>query len=92
MNKFNLVLALTFLVSDIEKSNALMSLGRCPRDIPYITNFDPARYAGKWYEILRDPGNPMTIATDCVTKEFSLDSNGNLDLYFRGYYHLFFSS
>ena len=57
-----------------------------------MSNFDPARYAGKWYEILRDPGNPMTIATDCVTKKFALDSNGNLDLYFRGFYHLFFSN
>ena len=64
----------------------MISLGRCPRDISYIQDFDPKRYAGKWYEFLRDPGNPMTIATDCVTKEFALDSDGNLDLYFRGYY------
>ena len=37
---------------------------------------------------MRDRLNPYTISTDCVTKEFALDKNGDVSLYFRGYYNL----
>ena len=30
-----------------------------------------------------------TCHADCVTKEFSLNNEGNVDLYFRGFYNLF---
>ena len=34
--------------------------------------------------------NPYTISTDCVTKEFALNQDQDLDLYFRGYYNFLF--
>ena len=56
-----------------------------------MQNFDPARYAGKWYETLRDPGNYMSAGTDCITKEYAMDSEGNLNLYFRAHINILFS-
>eukprot|EP00355_Strombidium_rassoulzadegani_P007815 CAMPEP_0168618918 /NCGR_PEP_ID=MMETSP0449_2-20121227/6326_1 /TAXON_ID=1082188 /ORGANISM="Strombidium rassoulzadegani, Strain ras09" /LENGTH=223 /DNA_ID=CAMNT_0008659821 /DNA_START=23 /DNA_END=694 /DNA_ORIENTATION=- len=73
----------------IEETAARLSRGRCP-DIKNIENFDKTRYSGHWYEQMRDRSNPYTISTDCVTKEFALNEDGDLDLYFRGYYSLFF--
>ena len=35
--------------------------------------------------------NPWTLMTDCVTKEFGLNSQGDVDLYFRGYYSMIFN-
>ena len=34
--------------------------------------------------------NVYTINADCVTKEFFLNSDGDVDLYLRGYYGLLF--
>ena len=49
--------------------------------------FDKTRFGGKWYEQVRDPENIYTMSADCVTMEFSPpNADGNLDLYFRGYY------
>ena len=55
-----------------------------------MENFNPQAYVGKWYEIVRDRLNPYTISTDCVTKEFGLNADGDVDLYFRGYYSILF--
>ena len=52
-----------------------------------MKNFDAKKYAGHWYEIVRDDGNVYTpLWTDCVTKEFQLNRYGDVDLYFRGRY------
>merc|ERR1712032_1568242 len=63
--------------------------GKCPK-VNYMdqSNFKPQKYSGNWYEIVRDWTNPMTLSTDCVTKEFApYDSKlGKMDLYFRGLY------
>ena len=53
-----------------------------------MDDFKPQAYSGKWYEIVRDRLNPYTISTDCVTKEFGMNKQGDVDLYFRGYYSL----
>ena len=71
------------------EADALITRGSCPK-IRNIDNFDKNRYAGKWYEQIRDRLNPYTISTDCVTKEFALNEDGDLDLYFRGYYGFLF--
>mmetsp|Transcript_8664 Transcript_8664/g.14686 ORF Transcript_8664/g.14686 Transcript_8664/m.14686 type:complete len:156 (+) Transcript_8664:38-505(+) len=81
--------ATTLLLLGLGETEALISTGECP-DIKYMENFDKSRYAGKWYEQVRDRQNIHTISTDCVTKEFALNQDGDLDLYFRGYYNLFF--
>lgn len=67
--------------------DARWSFGECPK-VENMANFDPARYSGQWYEIVRDRQNPYTISTDCVTKEFAPynEQDKSMDLYFRGYY------
>ena len=72
----------------IGAASARLSFGACPKH-DNIADFDATRYAGKWYEQVRDRFNPFTITTDCVTKEFAPDENGDIQLYFRGYYNLF---
>ena len=63
-----------------------MSFGECPKNVDYVTNLDKARYAGRWYEIEKDLEFPMTIGATCTYKDFTLDSNGDLDLWFGAYY------
>merc|ERR1711907_646510 len=65
--------------------DAKWSLGQCPK-MTYIKDFNAEAYAGRWYEQVRDMFNPYTISTDCVTKEFAKNKDGDVDLYFRGYY------
>ena len=66
---------------------ARWSFGSCPK-VENVSDFDPARYSGQWYEIVRDRQNPYTLSTDCVTKEFAPynEQDKSMDLYFRGYY------
>jgi len=66
-----------------------MTPGKCPQ-VEYVDDFQADQYVGKWYEIFRDKWNKYTLGTDCVTKEFSKGADGNVDLYFRGYYHWMF--
>ena len=72
----------------IGAASARLTAGSCP-DIEYTADFDANKYAGKWYEQVRDRFNPFTITTDCVTKEFAPDENNDIQLYFRGYYNMF---
>ena len=78
------VAALALFSSSAE---AKVSWGGCP-NVQMMSDFDPARYSGKWYEIVRDRMNPMTLTADCVTKEFAPYDEGDdkMDLYFRGHY------
>merc|ERR1711998_9081 len=66
---------------------AKISIGSCG-DVKMIENFDKTRYVGKWFELVRDRMNPYSISSDCTTKEFALNDDGDVDLYFRGYYGL----
>jgi len=60
--------------------------GKCP-EVEYMEDFDLSRYVGKWYTQESDATNKWVPAgTDCVTKEFGVDEDGNGDLYFRGNY------
>ena len=53
-----------------------------------MRNFDAKKYVGHWFTIASDKRNPWSRGghTDCVTKEFQLTAEGNVDLYFRGKY------
>ena len=52
-----------------------------------MTDFDQTKYAGQWYTIEMDKRNRYSRGgTDCVTKEFQMNKDGNCDLYFRGKY------
>ena len=70
-----------------DSAEAKWSWGSCP-DVLNMPNFEPARYSGKWYEIVRDRQNAYTIGTDCVTREYAPfdDQSNSMDLNFRGYY------
>ena len=67
-----------------------MTIGKCP-DVDYMDTFDTAAYAGLWYEIERDGMFPYTMGSSCTFKEFTLDSNGDLDLWFGAYQPMMFS-
>ena len=55
-------------------TNARMSLGGCP-DVDYVSSLDAKAYAGKWYEIEKDPMFPYTMGSECTFKEFTHDTS-----------------
>ena len=67
-------------------SAAKFRLGWCP-DYQTQENFDAEAYSGQWFQVYRDRHNWWTRGADCVTKEFELTEDGNLDFYFRGFYN-----
>ena len=68
-------------------TSAKFHFGWCP-SVQNVEDFDAAAYAGKWYEVYRDRHNMHTHFADCVTKEFDVNEDGNMDLYFRGFYNI----
>ena len=74
------------IIASIGAASAKWGLGSCPK-VNYMEAIDMERYAGHWFEVYRDEHNWYTQYADCVTKEFELNQNGNLDLYFRGFYN-----
>merc|ERR1712032_436568 len=71
--------------------DARMSFGSCP-PANNMYPVDMERFAGKWYEQVRDPENMYTVSADCVTMEFSQPKDdGSLDLWFRGFYWMMLS-
>ena len=69
----------------LDTVSSRMSIGKCPEP-ENVTNLDKARYAGMWYGIERDPMTPMLVSADCNYKKFTVDSNGDLDLWYQAYY------
>ena len=78
-------LSTMFMIGEAEGK---LSWGECPK-VSYLEKFDKSAYVGKWYEIFRDKHNLYTHHADCVTREFASNKEGNVDLYFRGFYNLF---
>ena len=76
----------TLIMALIGAASAKWGFGSCPK-VESMKTLDMERYAGHWYEIYRDEHSWYTHCADCVTKEFELNQNGNLDLYFRGFYN-----
>ena len=68
-------------------AEAAISFGKCPK-VEYADNFDATKYAGQWYNVYKDRLMPYTVSADCITENFTLREDGNVDLYFRGYYWL----
>ena len=46
-------------------------------------NFDKTRFAGEWYEVLRDSEFFYESGQECTTHEYRLQEDGSIDLYFR---------
>merc|ERR1712032_1308536 len=71
--------------------DARMSFGSCP-PANNMYPVDMERFAGKWYEQVRDPENMYTISADCVTMEMSKPfEDGRVEGWFRGYYWMMLS-
>lgn len=87
--------SLALLAATASVTDARMSIGKCPEKNNMVP-FDAQRFAGKWYEQVRDPENMYTMSADCVTMEFAVppagdDANKSLNLWFRGYYWMMMS-
>ena len=76
---------LTTALAALGLANCRIRTGGCP-NYKKMEDFDQTQYVGHWYEIKRDYWNTMTMWAECVTKEFELREDGNVDLYFRGEY------
>ena len=81
----NKLVALTAAL--LMSTEARMSFGECPT-VDNVTTLDKTRYAGKWYQIEGDMTFPYTMGASCVYKDFTVDSNNDLDLWF-GQYSMF---
>ena len=57
--------------------------GESTSHIPAVTNFDPVRYAGTWYEIARLPHRFERDMTN-VRAEYTLRPDGRIDVVNRG--------
>merc|ERR1711990_1060327 len=55
---------------------------KCP-EAPRARNFDKTRFAGEWYEIMRDSEFYWESGQTCSTSEFRLQDDGSLSLYYR---------
>ena len=43
-----------------------------------MKNFDQRKYVGQWYTVENDY-NKYTMRSDCVTSEYQMNSEGNVD-------------
>lgn len=49
-----------------------------------MDSFQPQKYTGRWFDILQDKDTYERWQIDCITKEFAMIEEGDVDLYFRG--------
>lgn len=63
-------------------ASARMWVGSCPK-IDWDTGFDSARFAGQWYEQLRDGFFSMEMDQKCMTGNHVLRPDGALDSQWR---------
>ena len=75
------------LIALIGATSARMSFGACP-DVPLVADFDAAAFAGEWYEVLRESQFMYEMGQECSTQSFTLNADGELDIYFRAKFGL----
>ena len=66
-----------------------LHLDKCP-DIKYTPRFDPAQWAGDWYDIQHDKGDWFVFSGECVTQSYRQRPDGNMDFRYRVKYALLF--
>ena len=49
----------------------------CPQDYKPMESFDIDRYAGKWYEVMRDKYTPFELGAGCVMAEYTPSTDGS---------------
>ena len=52
-------------------THAYLRFGACPNYEP-ISDFDTARYMGRWYEVVRDALTEYQLFSDCTTVDYDL--------------------
>ena len=70
------------LIALVGAVSARMSFGACP-EVELVSDFDAAAFAGNWYEVLRESQFMYEMGQQCSTQSFTLNADGDLDLYFR---------
>ena len=80
---------LAVLAGSLSMAQAMLGFGACPKPA-LISSMDTTAFQGQWYEIERDFMFPMEISATCVTQEYKLNSDANLDFRFRGWYAMMF--
>ena len=66
MNRISIAAALALSAS------AAPRLGPCPRKYSPMETFDVDRYAGEWYEIVRDKYTPFELVTGCEIAQYGV--------------------
>ena len=74
--KFPSILLLAGLTS------ARLHTDKCP-DIDYKDRFNPEQFAGDWYGIQHDKGDPMAFLGECHTQSYRMRPDGNMDFRYR---------
>ena len=62
--------------------------GGCPKDYSPMANFDVDRYAGLWYEIVRDKYTPFELVQGCDLAEYTHNADDTVTVHNMG--HRFF--
>ena len=55
----------------------------CPK-APYA-NVDKEKFAGNWYELLRDSDFMFEMGHECTTHQYNLKKDGSMSLYFSAW-------
>ena len=86
--KFTTLAASACMASTVD---ARFKWGSCPTGLTWATMDKSGMedFAGTWYEIQRDKWFPMEIGAECVTQEYAMRADGNMNLWFRGDYTFF---
>ena len=70
-------------------AEARMWLGECP-NVQWDTNFDHTKFAGNWYEQVRDGVMTMDMDQKCTTTTARARADGFVDVQFRTYVPMMF--
>ena len=54
----------------------------CP-EVKLASNFNKEKFAGNWYEIMRDSEFFYEMGQECTTQQYNMQDDGSMSLYFR---------
>ena len=64
---------------------AIFRFGKCPSPETTGQTFDREKWAGRWYEVIRDYQNPMEFLHGCVNWVFNSNGDGTYDVAWKGH-------
>merc|ERR1712099_170325 len=75
----------TIAMAALRATNARIHFfNKCP-EVQLAQNFDKEKYAGNWYEVLRDSEFFYEMGHECTTHQYNMQDDGSLSLYFRAW-------